>query len=80
MVISHNYISHKIVRNYFDRFPLYSSKYLAYKDWCFVQDLQILNKGKPWSKEDIDKITFIKNQFNNKRKSFNFSYLNSLTF
>lgn len=32
MVIAHNRISHDIVRNYFDRFPLYSSKYLAYKD------------------------------------------------
>jgi hypothetical protein len=31
-VISHNSRSHEIVRNYFDRFPLYSSKYLAYKD------------------------------------------------
>ena|ERR1700753_629742 len=32
MVISHNKRNHDIVRNYFDRFPLYSSKYLAYKD------------------------------------------------
>jgi hypothetical protein len=32
MAISHNARSHDIVRNYFDRFPLYSSKYLAYKD------------------------------------------------
>jgi hypothetical protein len=32
MAISHNSRSHKIVRDYFDRFPLYSSKYLAYKD------------------------------------------------
>jgi hypothetical protein len=30
--ISHNARSHDIVRNYFDRFPLYSSKYLSYKD------------------------------------------------
>jgi len=32
MVIAHNSISHAKVRAYFDRFPLYSSKYLAYKD------------------------------------------------
>jgi hypothetical protein len=32
MVISHSPRNHSIVRNYFDRFPLYSSKYLAYKD------------------------------------------------
>jgi len=32
MVIAHNSRSHDLVRNYFYRFPLYSSKYLAYKD------------------------------------------------
>lgn len=32
MVISHNSKSHQILRNYFDTFLLYSSKYLAYKD------------------------------------------------
>jgi hypothetical protein len=32
MVISYSIISHKIVMEYFDKFPLYSSKYLAYKD------------------------------------------------
>jgi hypothetical protein len=80
MVISFNYKSHEILRKYFDRYPLYSSKYLAYKDWCYAQDIQNLNKGKPWSKEDIDKIIFIKNQFNNKRKTFNFSQLDALTF
>jgi len=32
MVVAHNFRSHDIVRNYFDRFPLYSSKNLAYKD------------------------------------------------
>lgn len=80
MVISYNYSSHEILRKYFDHYPLYSSKYLAYKDWCSVQDLQILNKGKPWSKEDIDKVIFIKNQFNSKRKFFDFSHLDDLTF
>lgn len=79
IVMSHNYTSHEIVRKYFDCYPLYSSKYLAYKDWCHVQDLQILNKGKKWSKEDINKIIFIKSQFNNKRKFYNFSHLDSLT-
>jgi len=32
MAVAHNSRSHEIVRKYFDRFPLYSSKYLAYKD------------------------------------------------
>jgi len=39
MAISHNIRGQDIIINYFNRFPLYSSKHLAYKDWCRVQDL-----------------------------------------
>lgn len=77
MVISHNARSHDIVRNYFDRFPLYSYKYLSYKDWCRVQDL---HRGTSLSKEVLDEIKMIKDQFNSKRKVFDFSHLDSLTF
>lgn len=77
MAISHNSRSHDIVRNYFDCFPLYSSKYLAYKDWCRVQDL---HKGTCLSKKTLDEIKAIKDQFNSKRKVFDFSHLDSLTF
>ena len=76
IVIAHNLRSHDIVRKYFDTFPLYSSKYLAYKDWCKVQDL---HRGTHLSKEDLDKIKKIKDQFNSKRKIFNFSHLDNLT-
>ena len=76
MAIAHNSRSHEIVRKYFDRFPLYSSKYLSYKDWCLVQDL---NKGS-LTKEKLDKIKIIKNNFNNKKKQYNFSHLDSLHF
>lgn len=77
MVISHNWRSHDIVRNYFNRFPLYSSKYLAYKDWCRTQDL---HRGISLSKEGLNEIKAIKNQFNSKRKVYDFSHLDSLTF
>uniref|UniRef100_UPI001FA7EF84 hypothetical protein n=1 Tax=Ciborinia camelliae TaxID=647257 RepID=UPI001FA7EF84 len=76
MAIAHNSRSHEIVRKYFDAFPLYSSKYLAYKDWCYVQDLLKV----PLNKEGLDKINEIKAQFNSKRKVFDFSHLDSLTF
>jgi hypothetical protein len=76
MAVAHNSRSHEIVRNYFDRFPLYSSKYLAYRDWCLVQDLHRGNL----TKEKLDKIKMIKNNFNSKRKVFNFSHLDSLHF
>lgn len=75
-VVAHNSRSHGIVRNYFDRYPLYSSKYLAYKDWCLVQDLQIGSL----SKEKLDKIKLIKNNFNSKRQVFDFSHLDSFYF
>lgn len=76
MAVAHNSRSHVIVRKYFDRFPLYSSKYLAYKDWCLVQDLHRGNL----TKEKLDKIKIIKNNFNSKRKVYNFSHLDSLHF
>lgn len=77
MVISHNKRSHDIVRSYFDRFPLYSSKYLAYRDWCQTQDIL---KEVSLSKESIAKIKSIKNQFNSKGKIYDFSHLDYLTF
>lgn len=58
----------EIVRKYFDSYPLYSFKYLAYKDWWLVQDL---HKGKSLIKEDLMKVKDIKAQFNNK---FDFSH------
>jgi LAGLIDADG endonuclease/NADH-Ubiquinone oxidoreductase (complex I), chain 5 N-terminus/Proton-conducting membrane transporter len=76
MVIAHNSKSHKIVREYFENYPLYSSKYLSYKDWCKIQDI---HKGKNLSKEDLLKIKEIKSQFNNKRINFDFSHLSNLT-
>ena len=74
VAIAHNSRSHEIVRRYFEKFPLYSSKYLAYKDWCLVQDL---HRGS-LSKDNLEKIKHIKNQFNSKRKVFDFSHLDSL--
>lgn len=47
MALAHNSINHEIVRKYFYSYPLYSFKYLAYKDWWLVQDL---HKGKSLSK------------------------------
>lgn len=75
LVVAHNSRSHFIVRNYFDSFPLLSSKYLAYKDWCLVQDLKKIS-----IKENLENIKSIKNQFNSKRVIFDFSHLNSFHF
>ena len=78
MVISHSAASHAKVINYFDRFPLYSSKYLAYKDWSYVVKQAKLRAGKVLTPKEISEVETIKAQFNNKRKSFDFSHLDSL--
>ncbi len=77
LVVSHNSKSHEIIRSYFDRFPLYSSKYMAYKDWCYVQDLTKKQKGLTLNL--IKEIEYIKTQFNSKRKVFDCSHLEFLT-
>lgn len=77
MVIAHSSISHAKVRAYFDRFPLYSSKYLAYKDWISIQDIRA--SAGIITKQQVREVEFNKSQFNSKRKLYDFSHLESLT-
>jgi hypothetical protein len=74
-VVSHNMESHIKVIEYFDCYPLYSSKYLAYKDWKYVVEHIKLRDGKPLTVENILEIEKIKAQFNRKRIEFDFSHL-----
>jgi len=78
MVISHNKQSHIKVINYFDHFPLYSSKYLAYKDWKSVVELLIKREGKTLTNEEILEVEKVKAQFNKNRILFDFTHLDSL--
>jgi len=78
MVISHNIQSHIKVIDYFDRYPLYSSKYLTYKDWKYVVEQIKLRGGKPLTAENILEINKIKAQFNKNRKNFDFTHLESI--
>lgn len=75
MVIAHSANSHQKVIDYFDRYPLLSSKYLAYKDWKNVVEQIRLRDGKPLTPENVLEIQKIKDQFNNKRKIYDFSHL-----
>lgn len=77
-VISHNLQSHAKVINYLDKYPLYSSKYLAYKDWKYVIEQMRLRAGKPLTIENITEIEKIKAQFNRNRTEFDFSHLDSI--
>jgi LAGLIDADG endonuclease len=78
MVVSHNMESHTKVIEYFDCYPLYSSKYLAYKDWKYVVEQIKLRDGKPLTIDNILEIEKIKAQFNKKRIEFDFSHLDSI--
>ena len=78
MVVSHNIQSHIKAIEYFDRYPLYSSKYLAYKDWRHVIQQIILRGGKPLTAEGVLDIEKIKAQFNKKRTQFDFTHLDSI--
>jgi hypothetical protein len=78
MVISHNNQSHIKVIKYFDCFPLYSSKYLAYKDWKFIVELLLNREGKSLIQEEILEVEKIKAHFNKKRTLFDFTHLNYL--
>ena len=77
-VMSHSAANHAKVISYFDRFPLYSSKYLAYKDWCFVVEQTRLRAGKALTQKEISEVEMIKAQFNSKRKSFDFTHLEKI--
>ena len=78
LVISHSVNSHEKVINYFERFPLYSSKFLAYKDWYYVVKLGKIRAGKVLTEKEISEVETIKAQFNSKRSSFDFSHLDNL--
>jgi hypothetical protein len=78
MVISHSAASHAKVIRYFDRFPLYSSKFLAYKDWSYIVELGNLRAGKVLTEKEISEVETIKAQFNSKRISLDSSHLNNL--
>lgn len=70
MVIAHNNSSHKIIQNYFSMYPLFSSKYLNYLDWCKIKDLFMNNQ-----KINIDLCKQIKNGMNKNRTFLNWNHL-----
>lgn len=69
-------ISLSVIITYFTSFPLYSSKYLDYKDWKEAV-LLILNNNH-YTEQGIKKIDFLKNNMNLKRTYFNWDHLKNL--
>jgi len=69
-------LSLSVIINYFNKYPLFSSKYLDYKDWEKVANLIINNNH--YSEEGINTVQLVRNQMNTKRTYFNWDHLNNL--
>ena len=61
---------------YFRSFPLYSSKYLDYKDW--EKAATIILDNDHYTEQAIIKIDLLKNNMNSKRVYFNWDHLQKL--
>lgn len=68
-------INLKLVNDYFNKYPLLSSKYLDYKDWSKLITL-ILLKNKISHPECIDLAIKTRKNFNSTRTIFNWDHLN----
>jgi len=75
--------STEILINYLDRHPIFSSKYLDYKDWREVVLLMLENKqgvcGLRPTDEDISYVALTKGNMNAKRSIFNWDHLDLLS-
>lgn len=66
----------KVIIDYFNKYPLYSSKYLDYKNWEIVANLRLNNEH--YTEEGIAKVDLAKNTMNNSRTIFNWDHLKKL--
>lgn len=69
-------VSLHILINYFNKYPLFSSKYLDYKDWELVAYLIIKNQH--LTVEGINTVEFVRSRMNTKRTEFNWDHLKGL--
>jgi LAGLIDADG endonuclease len=73
IVMAHNKNSHFKIKEYFSKFPLLSSKYLDYKDWVYILELQ---KANSMTTSYLDKAINIRKDFNKTRTTYNWNHLN----
>ena len=62
-----------IIINYLNTYPLYSSKYLDYKDW--KQEVELILKNEHLTNNGIIKADLLKNSMNIKRTYYNWDHL-----
>jgi hypothetical protein len=65
-----------IIITYFKSFPLYSSKFLDYKDW--EQAVILILEKDHYTEKGITTIDILKDSMNLKRTYFNWDHLNNL--
>lgn len=75
LIIAFSKKSHEIVCNYFEKFPLFSSKYLNFLDWKEIYLLQRSKGNNILSNIDLQYCIFIKNRLKNKRKIYDWKHL-----
>lgn len=67
----------KIIVKYLDKHPLFSSRYLDYKDWKGIVLLMFENKH--YTEQDIAKPESVTKDMNRKRTHFTWDHLNILS-
>jgi len=72
ILMAHNQISLNKIIDYFSRFPLLSSKYLDYKAWAYVLELQ---KANPRTTLYLEEAINIRKDFNATRTTYNWNHL-----
>lgn len=74
IIVSHNKLSNSKICDYFNKYPLLSSKFLDYKDWNHILNLQNFNKT---TTSYLDKAIKIKTDFNKTRTTFIWDHLHN---
>lgn len=81
LIKTFNKESNTKVCEYFDKFPLFSSKFLNYKDWREIHLLQASKKKEVfYSPEYFQRCLQIKSQFNTNRNQFTWDHLSNFYF
>ena len=69
-------ISLNILVNYLEKYPLFSSKYLDYKDWKEI--VLLIFENKQYTEEGINKTEYVRKSLNRQRTHFTWYHLNLL--
>ena len=70
--MAHSKVSLNLIINYFNQYPLLSSKYLDYQNWLQILKLQQTN---PMTSSYLDEAIKIRKDFNKSRSTYNWDHL-----